>query len=235
MNDKYKDYTRTALINELEVYKHAINEGAQRIEERDQRIAELEEETEAYQKEINDFCNKRHFGCLKDADKKLTELEEKCKWQDKEIELDGEKLKALEEENKELKESNRIKTYYVSECNRLYDEQQKENAKLKDKIDALNYAKNTVDYWACRDKKVKELQEQMKNAPKFELGQDVFIVVDNIEKAKIEKIISTISKAEEECANWYSITDRYGYALRLPEEQIFATEAEAQKYLEKHK
>ena len=45
-------------------------------EKLNQRIAELEEETEAYQKEINDFCNKRYFGCLKDADKKLTELEE---------------------------------------------------------------------------------------------------------------------------------------------------------------
>ena len=30
---------------------------------------------------------------------------------------------------------------------------------------------------------------------------------------------------------FYSITDTYGYALRLPEEQVFATEQEAQDKL----
>ncbi len=78
-----------------------------------------------------------------------------------------------------------------------------------------------------------KLKGQLKNAPKFELGQDVFIVIDNIEKAKVERIIQTISKEEEECSIWYALTDKYGYALRLPEEQIFVTESEAQKYLDK--
>ena len=86
-----------------ELWEHCFKLEEQ-MQQTTEMIAELEEETEAYQKDINDFCNKRYFGCLEDADKKLTKLEQKCKWQDKEIELDGEKMKALEEENAKLKE-----------------------------------------------------------------------------------------------------------------------------------
>lgn len=65
--------------------------------------------------------------------------------------------------------------------------------------------------------------------PKFKIGQEVFMVIDKIEKGKIEKVIATVSKSEEESFTLYSLTDSYGYALRLPEEQIFATKEGAEK------
>lgn len=59
MNEKYRDYSRSALINELNVYKHAIAEGAQRIEERDQLIVELKDKIKKLQERLNsNFCPK---------------------------------------------------------------------------------------------------------------------------------------------------------------------------------
>lgn len=82
-------------------------------------------------------------------------------------------------------------------------------------------------------KESQDLQEQLHNAivPKFKIGQEVFIVIDKVDKAKVEKIIATISKLDDETFTFYSITDSYGYALRLPEGQIFATREDAEKRL----
>ncbi len=82
-------------------------------------------------------------------------------------------------------------------------------------------------------KLINELQHQLKNAivPKFKIGQDVFIIIDRVEKAKIEKVIYTIAKVDEESSVFYSITDSMGYALRLPEEQISETKEKAKQKL----
>ena len=67
---------------------------------------------------------------------------------------------------------------------------------------------------------------------KFSLGQTCFIIWENdIISAKIEKIIMNLSKDEEENSIFYSVTNQYGYALRFPEEQIFATQEEAEQKL----
>ena len=87
MNEKYKDYTRSALINELEVYKRAIKEAAQRIEERDQRIEELEEEKKQLKERQccgMEFCdldlqNNIEIGLLQDEVKELQEENAKLK------------------------------------------------------------------------------------------------------------------------------------------------------------
>ena len=86
--------------------------------------------------------------------------------------------------------------------------------------------------------KISELEEQLKNSivAKFKIGQKCYIRIDKeIEYAKIEKIIITIGKYDEECSVYYSITDSYGYALRLPQEQLFTTKEEAQAKLEELK
>lgn len=77
-----------------------------------------------------------------------------------------------------------------------------------------------------------ELAELKQNAimSKFSLGQTCFIIWENdIISARIEKIIMKLSKDEEENSIFYSITNQYGYALRFPEEQIFATKEQAEK------
>lgn len=79
-----------------------------------------------------------------------------------------------------------------------------------------------------------ELAELKQKAivPKFSLGQTCFIIWENdIISARIEKIIMKLSKDEEENSIFYSITNQYGYALRFPEEQIFATKEEAEQSL----
>lgn len=79
-----------------------------------------------------------------------------------------------------------------------------------------------------------ELAELKQKAivPKFSLGQTCFIIWENdIISARIEKIIMKLSKDEEENSIFYSITNQYGYALRFPEEQIFATKEEAEQKL----
>lgn len=66
--------------------------------------------------------------------------------------------------------------------------------------------------------------------PKFRLRQTCFVIWENdIMSAQIEKIIIKLSKDEEENSIFYSITNQYGYALRFPEEQIFATKEQAEK------
>lgn len=58
---------------------------------------------------------------------------------------------------------------------------------------------------------------------KFDIGQECYIFIGkDTEKVKIEKIIATIGKFEDETLTMYSITNKYGYAFRLPEEQLLA-------------
>ena len=79
-----------------------------------------------------------------------------------------------------------------------------------------------------------ELAELKENAivPKFKVGKEIYFVIDKVEKGKIEKVFITVSKNDDENSIFYSITDIYGYALRLPEEQLFATLKEAEKKLQ---
>ena len=96
----------------------------------------------------------------------------------------------------------------ASECNRLYDEQQKEMAKL---------------------------QDQLKNAivPKFKMGQKVWFIAERkyrkVESLKIEDI--SISSFFTGRGIMYSGGDWSG----ISENELFATEAEAQKYLKEVK
>lgn len=103
----------------------------------------------------------------------------------------------------------------------------------KYKDDKKKEAKKYFDLCKLKDRQIQYLQEHLKNAimPKFKIGQEVFIVINKIEKAKVEKVICTIAKMDDENSTWYSLTDIYGYALRLPEEQIFATREEAEQRL----
>lgn len=71
----------------------------------------------------------------------------------------------------------------------------------------------------------------MKIETKFDIGQEVYFVVDNVEKGKINSIYPYIKEIKDECFTNYGITDENGYVLRLPEEQIFATREEAEEYL----
>lgn len=67
---------------------------------------------------------------------------------------------------------------------------------------------------------------------KFDIGQECYALIGkDIEKVKIEKVIATISKLQDETFTFYSITDSYGYALRLPEEQIFETDELAKEMM----
>lgn len=85
-----------------------------------------------------------------------------------------------------------------------------------------------------KDQRIAELEEQLKNAivPKFKIGQECYALLGkDIEIVKIHKIIADIAKLEDETFTRYSITDSNGYACRMVEEQIFATEEEAKAKL----
>lgn len=65
---------------------------------------------------------------------------------------------------------------------------------------------------------------------KFDIEQECYALIGkDIEKVKIEKVIVTVGKLEDETFTFYSLTDKYGYALRLPEEQLFETEEQAKE------
>lgn len=86
-----------------------------------------------------------------------------------------------------------------------------------------------------KDQRIAELEQELAElkekaiVPKFKVGKEIYFIIDKVEKGKIEKVFTTVSKNEDENSVFYSITDTYGYALRLPEEQVFATEQEAQE------
>ena len=54
--------------NEIVCDRFALEKLVKENEEKDQRIAELEQENESYQRLINDICNKHRVGSLKDLD-----------------------------------------------------------------------------------------------------------------------------------------------------------------------
>jgi hypothetical protein len=88
-----------------------------------------------------------------------------------------------------------------------------------------------LDNWRACENELAELKQKT-IVPKFNLSQTCFIIWENdIMSAQIEKIIIKLSKDEEENSIFYSITNQYGYALRFPEEQIFATKEEAEQKL----
>ena len=68
----------------------------------------------------------------------------------------------------------------------------------------------------------------MKCETKFDIGQECYAVIGkDIEQVKIEKVVVTLGKSEDDSFTLYSITDSLGYACRLPEEQIFKTKEQA--------
>lgn len=82
---------------------------------------------------------------------------------------------------------------------------------------------------------LEEASEELECAivPKFKIGQNVWSIInDKIGEANITKITAVEGSFREENTINYSITDSYGYALRLPEEQLFATLEEAEKKLQ---
>ena len=68
----------------------------------------------------------------------------------------------------------------------------------------------------------------MKIETKFDINQEIYFVIDNVEKGKINSIYPYIKENEDECFTNYGITEKNGYALRLSEDQIFATQEEAE-------
>lgn len=88
-----------------------------------------------------------------------------------------------------------------------------------------------LDNWRACENELSELKQKT-IVPKFRLRQTCFVIWENdIISAQTEKIIMKLSKDEEENSIFYSITNQYGYALRFPEEQIFATKEEAEQKL----
>lgn len=94
---------------------------------------------------------------------------EKCFWQDKQIELDGEKLKALEEENKNLKLCRCCECQSENEymLKNTIQDLQEENAKLKkdyefchndlrSKIDYIHEQDEVINYYKAENEKLRE-------------------------------------------------------------------------------
>lgn len=98
------------------------------------------------------------------------------------------------------------------------------------------------EFLSSKDKEIANLQSQLDRAnekleraivSKFNIGQNVWSIInDKIGEANITKITAVEGSFREENTINYSITDSYGYALRLPEEQLFATLEEAQAKLQ---
>lgn len=75
----------------------------------------------------------------------------------------------------------------------------------------------------------------MKIETKFDINQEIYFIVRGEQEAKGGKIHSIhpdIKEVADFTFTRYGITDENGYALRLPEEQIFATKEEAEAKLE---
>lgn len=104
---------------------------------------------------------------------------------------------------------------------------------MEDLQEFLGMKKYYLNMIKDKDKRIAELEQELAElkekaiVPKFKVGKEIYFVVDKVEKGKIEKVFITVSKNDDENSISYSITDTYGYALRLPEEQVFATEQEA--------
>lgn len=92
-----------------------------------------------------------------------------------------------------------------------------------------------------KDQRIAELEQELAElkakaiVPRFKVGQEIYFVIGSVEKGKIEKIVIIASKNDYENSVFYSVTDTYGYALRLPKEQVFDTEQEAQEKLKEIK
>lgn len=95
-----------------------------------------------------------------------------------------------------------------------------------------------ADIVAEKDKRIAELEEQLKNAiiPKFKIGEICFALLGNtIEEVAIVGARLKLSKIEDENFTMYSITDSQGYACSVMEEQLFITREEAEEKLKELK
>lgn len=151
------------------------------------------------------------------------------------------------------------KIQYCASLNRLIEEWNQnnefileskcDNCNFKELCQTMNELKGEINYLCEANGKLlkdkdnlltahKKLEQELVElkqkaiVPKYNLRQTCFIIWENdIISAQIEKIIIKISKDDEENSVYYSITNIYGYALRFPEEQIFATREEAEQKL----
>ena len=74
----------------------------------------------------------------------------------------------------------------------------------------------------------------MRIETKFGINENIWFILRGENKARegfINSIFAIIKENQEECFTRYGLTDMYDYALRLPEEQIFATKEEAEAKL----
>ena len=71
---------------------------------------------------------------------------------------------------------------------------------------------------------------------KFDIGQEVWFILrgeKNIQEGFIKAVFPSIRETEEDSSVRYAIIDASGYALRIPEDQIFATLEEAEQALKR--
>lgn len=224
-DEEYCNGLKEVLLDELGDDSEYVTIKVETID-KDQRIAELEKDYEKLRESscaiycaLADILEKENPCHVPSRIDQLTGqylAEYADMWQG--YKLKNSRIEKLKEENNELKESIRIKTYYVSECNQLYDEQQKEMVKL---------------------------QEQLKNTAtsKFKTYQPIFYISHYYTSTKgngeyaIHSDHYYVAENENEIIiGWNYAKDfnqrKYSYVRK---DWVFATEAEAQKYLEEHK
>ena len=177
------------------------------------------------------------LGYLKEFQSLISKFEDKE--QPKEVRFNGfvydcnfddarnilqEEILKMYAENKKLKEIEKLYTQQVIDIDKLKDDlelSEKSCVEIENENEELKH-------------NLEEKERQLKKSivSKLVIGQDCYFILDNkIESAKIEKIIITVSKYDDECSVYYSITDCYGYALRLPQEQVFETKEIAKSKL----
>lgn len=204
-----------------------------------QRIAELEEEVKKYKKLLADKTHQ--FDSVRQRYHLLNRLQ--AKYDDKhKLHLSEMQCLELVEQNEKLQEENAKLQEQIRTNRKFYKEQ----------LDKFNYESKEIDLfrercgydgWDVKDilldlykqtTELDKLKEQLKNAivPKFKQFQKVWYIslTNNICEFEIEEIqwVKCIDGRE-------MITYSNSELGELYEHDLFATEAEAQKYLEEHK
>ncbi len=209
---------------------------------KDQRIAELEEEIKQIEhfKANNGYEEWDTIDLLEDLQSTALQAED-----DTDVVRDLLAMFKIDDENKIIE---KIKD--LQEENAKLQEQIITNRKFyKEQLDKFNYESKEIDNfrercgydgWDVKDilldlykqaTELDKLKEQLKNAivPKFKVGQGVYYIKDNAGTIKPAEIL-------EVRYNGKRIIYELEYLDNIQEEKyIFATKAEAQKYLEEHK
>lgn len=97
-------------------------------------------------------------------------------------------------------------------------------------IGLLRNVFNSFEIW-IKDQRIAELEEQLKNAivPKFKIGQEVFIICENVVKNTTIDSLTVFSG--NELSYYCKYVDGERMYLELDKNELFATKEEAQAKL----